>query len=294
MGCTRQDGKVWMAMRRGILAVIFSAFFIAGCGGGGGTTPITNPTAATPALSPAPGAFTSVQSVTLTDTTAGASIYYTTNGTTPTTASTLYSASAPIAVSSTTTIEAIAVASGYTNSAVASGTYTIRLPAAAAPTFSPAPGSYTSEQPVSLLDATNGASIYYTTNGSTPTTSSTLYSASAPIAVSSTTTIEAIAVAPGYSTSAVATPGAKALAGAIRFDRVGLTAAFGSTAPDRLAQRKRGQRSPTLVSWRRAANDGNRLIGLKNAPFRTRRRTPFVSPKRAILAKTIVLHFVQF
>ena len=204
MGCTRQDGKVWMAMRRGILAVIFSAFFIAGCGGGGGTTPITNPTAATPALSPAPGAFTSVQSVTLTDTTAGASIYYTTNGTTPTTASTLYSASAPIAVSSTTTIEAIAVASGYTNSAVASGTYTISLPAAAAPTFSPAPGSYTSVQTVSLLDATNGASIYYTTDGSTPTTASTLYSASAPIAVSSTTTIEAIAVASGYTNSAVA------------------------------------------------------------------------------------------
>jgi len=194
-----------MAMRRGFLAVVFIAFCIAGCGGsGGGGTVTTNPTAATPALSPAPGTYTSAQSVTLSDTTAGASIYYTTDGTAPTTKSSLYSASAPIAISSTTTIEAMAVAAGYTNSAAASGTYTITLPAAATPTFSPTPGIYTMAETVTLADTTTGASIYYTTDGSTPTTSSNLYAASAPIAVSSTTTIQAIAVAQGYSNSAVA------------------------------------------------------------------------------------------
>ena len=61
--------------------------------------------------------------MTLSDSTPGAVIYYTMNGTTPTTGSTRYSAA--ILISSTTTIEAIAVASGYTNSAVASGTYSI-------------------------------------------------------------------------------------------------------------------------------------------------------------------------
>jgi hypothetical protein len=61
--------------------------------------------------------------VTISDATAGATIYYTTNGSTPTTSSTQYSA--PIAVSSAETIEAIAVASGDTASAVASAAYTI-------------------------------------------------------------------------------------------------------------------------------------------------------------------------
>jgi len=54
--------------------------------------------------------------------TAGATIHYTTNGTTPTTASTKYTAA--VAVSATETIKAIATATGHTNSAVASATYT--------------------------------------------------------------------------------------------------------------------------------------------------------------------------
>jgi len=78
---------------------------------------------ATPTFSPVAGSYTAAQKVTLSDATAGAKIYYTTNGTTPTTASTLYSAA--ITVSTTQTIKAIAVVTGFTNSAVASATYTI-------------------------------------------------------------------------------------------------------------------------------------------------------------------------
>jgi hypothetical protein len=79
--------------------------------------------AATPAFSPAPGTYGWDQSVKITDATAGATIYYTTNGKTPTTSSTKYKS--PIVVSKTQTIEAIAVASGHSESAVAKGAYTI-------------------------------------------------------------------------------------------------------------------------------------------------------------------------
>jgi hypothetical protein len=162
---------------------------------------ISTPTAATPTVSPAAGSYTSAQTVTLADTTAGAVIYYTTNGTTPSTASSKYTA--PFSVTATTTVKALATATGYTNSAVVSATFTIAPPpsTAAAPTFSPAAGTYTSAQTVSLADATAGAVIYYTTNGTTPTTASTKYSA--PFSVGTTTTVNAIAAATGYTNSAV-------------------------------------------------------------------------------------------
>ena len=194
-----------MPVRRGILAVAFTMIWIAGCGsGGGGGTTIT-PTAGAPTFSPAAGTFSAAQSVSLSDSTAGASIHYTTDGTTPSSASTLFSPATPIAVNSTTTIQAIAVASGYLNSAIGSATYTINLPAAAAPTFSPAPGSYTTAQSVSLADTTIGAAIYYTIDGATPTANSTRFTTGTPISVSTTTTINAIAIVANYSNSAVAT-----------------------------------------------------------------------------------------
>jgi len=160
---------------------------------------ITLPTA-TPTFSLEAGPYTSAQIVTISDTTAGATIYYTTDGTTPTTSSTVYSG--PITVSSSETLEAIATASGYSTSPVASAAYTITLPTAT-PFFSLAAGPYTSAQTVTISDATAGATIYYTTDGTTPTTGSTVYSG--PITVSSSETLEAIATASGYSTSAVAT-----------------------------------------------------------------------------------------
>jgi hypothetical protein len=155
------------------------------------------PSVSTPTFSPTAGAYTSAQLVTLSDTTSGATIYYTTDGTTPSTSSIKYAG--PITVSSTETLQAIAVATGDTNSAVASAAYTITssLPSVSTPVFSPAAGAYNSAQSVSISDATSGATIYYTTNGTTPTTSSTAYTG--PITVSSTETLQAIAVATGDS-----------------------------------------------------------------------------------------------
>jgi hypothetical protein len=158
---------------------------------------------ATPSFSPAAGTYATAQSVTISDVTPNSAIFYTTDGTTPSTASTQFTA--PIMVNSTETIEAVAAADGFSNSAVATATYTIGSagPPAATPTFSPAAGTYTSVQTVTISDATAGATIYYTTNGTTPTTTSTVFTA--PIAVNSTETIEALATASGFSNSAVAT-----------------------------------------------------------------------------------------
>jgi len=156
--------------------------------------------ATSPMFSPPAGSYTATQSVSISDVTPGATIYYTTNGTTPTTSSAIYGG--PITVSSTETVEAFAVAAGYANSAVATATYTIALPVAATPIFSPVAGSYAAAQSVTISDTTPGATIYYTTNGSVPTTSSTPYTGA--ILVTSSETISAIAVATGYSNSAVA------------------------------------------------------------------------------------------
>ncbi len=71
-----------------------------------------------------------------------------------------------------------------------------------APTFNPAAGTYTEAQNVTISCATEGATIYYTTNGDEPTTSSTVYAA--PISVSSNMTIKAIAAKSGYDNSTVA------------------------------------------------------------------------------------------
>ena len=158
------------------------------------------PPAATPTYSVAAGNYTSTQSVTISDATSGATIYYTTNGSTPTTSSSQYSGA--ISVSSSETINAIAIASGYSQSAVGTAAYVINLPPAASPTFTPVGGTYTSTQTVSISDSTGGASIYFTTDGSTPTSSSTKYSGA--ITVSSSETIKAIAMASGYSSSGVA------------------------------------------------------------------------------------------
>lgn len=206
--CGRSDRMAPRPMRSlipvsvalGLIPAILSSAFMAGCGITRGSVganaagvPVVSSsfTSAAPAFSPAPGAYSSAQTVALSDATSGAVLYYTTDGTTPTTSSNRYNG--PIMVSSATTIRAIAAASGYANSAVANGTYTIDT--------SVSVPSSASTQTVTISDETSGAVIYYTTDGSTPNTSSRRYTG--PITVSNTETVKAIAIATGYAASQV-------------------------------------------------------------------------------------------
>ena len=220
-----------------------------------------NGACATPTFNPAAGTFTTSTSVTISTTTGGATIRYTTNGTTPSsTVGTVYSSA--VSITATSTLQAIAYETGYSNSAVASGVYTIQCATptfsptggnfhhlnvrhhqhghqwrehplyhqrhhaeldgghgvqqrgeyyrtstlqaiayetgmtnsavasgvytiqCATPTFNPAAGTYTTSTSVTISTATSGASIRYTTNGTTPSsTVGTVYSSAVSITV---------------------------------------------------------------------------------------------------------------
>ena len=102
-----------------LFALLASAVMIAGCGGGGGTTTATTTTTEQPAAAPTvstAAAQNGAEVVTLASTTSGATIYYTIDGTTPTTSSIVYEA--PFMVASNLTINAIATASGDKASSV--------------------------------------------------------------------------------------------------------------------------------------------------------------------------------
>ncbi len=154
----------------------------------------------TPTFSPAAGAVAAGTEVTISTTTEGATIHYTTDGTNPTTGSSVYTT--PIVINNATTLKAIAVKDGFNNSDVAEAEYTITSTQAATPTFLPAAGTYASAQNVTISTDTDGATIYYTTDGTDPTTGSSVYST--PINVDKDMTIKAIATKDGLLDSDIA------------------------------------------------------------------------------------------
>jgi hypothetical protein len=177
--------------------MLASVGLMAGCGGTSSST-AGNQTA-TPTFSPGGGTFTTSQTVTVGSATAGAVLYCTTDGTTPTTSSP--QCAEPTTVYKTEFLQAIAVAPSLSASSVAAAGYVINLNGAPTPTFSPAGGTYAGAQQVTIGDTLSGANIYYTLDGTTPTANSPLYSGA--IAISKSETLSAIAAAAGYANSGV-------------------------------------------------------------------------------------------
>ena len=152
-----------------------------------------------PTFSPAEGAVPAGSTVTISTTTPGATIYYTTDGTDPGPSSTQYTA--PIAITAAVTIKAVATAPGFDNSPVGSAAYTLTVvPTAVDADVQPRGGS----RPLGNHghdqhdDGRRDDPLHDRRNGPGP--SSTQYTA--PIAITAAVTIKAIATASGFADSA--------------------------------------------------------------------------------------------
>ncbi len=160
----------------------------------GATTDVSRPV-----FIPPGGTYGSAQSVTMTCSTSGSSIYYTTDGSPPTTASTKYTG--PVNVSASSTLKALATANGLTPSSVESEDYFI-VNQVSVPVISPQGGLFSTAQPATITCPTPGATIRYTLDGSAPTATSTAYTG--PVLISASATLKAIGVKSGSANSPAA------------------------------------------------------------------------------------------
>lgn len=165
-------------------------------GGQGGGTPKVK----TPKILPAGGEVEKGTEVTITCATEGATIHYTTDGSTPTAESPVYSSA--ITINSTTTVKAMATKTDMKNSSVATVKYIINVPTVAKPVLAPAGGEVELGTTVTITCATDGATIHYTIDGTAPTTDSPVYSD--PIVINTTTTVKAFAIKEDMQDSQVA------------------------------------------------------------------------------------------
>jgi hypothetical protein len=155
-----------------------------------------------PTVSPAGGMYSSTQNVTLegaSDTT----VRYTTDGTDPTSGSPLYTGPITLSAPSTTTIQARAFTS-CGSSAAASSTYTVTFGVVPTPTVSPSAGTYAIGQTAALQESDQLATIRYTTDGTDPTESSSIFAGNA-IPMNQSTTIKARSYRSQFTPSAVLT-----------------------------------------------------------------------------------------
>ena len=167
-----------------------------------GTYWISLGTASTPSLSPPPGTFTSAQTVTISTTTSGAVIRYTTDGTDPGFQSPIYAGA--LTVGRTTVVKARAFAADMTWSAVAGGLYLVDTGTVDPPRFSPGGGQYTARQSVTVTSETSGGVIHYRLDGGDPDELDPVVTSGSTVLVDQNAHLTARAYKTGVATSAVA------------------------------------------------------------------------------------------
>ncbi|WP_109488638.1 FG-GAP-like repeat-containing protein [Occallatibacter savannae] len=165
------------------------------------TTTTLDVQVATPVLSVPAGIYTTAQTLTITDATPGAEIYYYSYGIINTPGYVRYTGPIALAQGGSLFIEVYATETGYQNSNPVYANYSLNFPATATPSISQPGGYYAGAQSVTITDSDPAAKIYYTTNGSVPSTSSNLYTG--PVTVSSSQTIVAAALSYGRAFSPV-------------------------------------------------------------------------------------------
>ncbi len=143
-----------------------------------------------PVASPDEGTFNLSQTVTLTSETQGSAIHYTIDGSSPTVSSRVYDQ--PITISQTTTLKAFATKASMIDSDIEVYSYIINRPGQVVlPQASSPGGSYVGAQLIALSTTTPDAMIYYTIDGSVPTSASNKYVSS--FSISQSVTLKAIA-----------------------------------------------------------------------------------------------------
>ena len=155
-----------------------------------------------PTFSPEPETYKSSINVGIESETKGAVIYYTIDGSKPTNMSKRYTS--PITITKTTTIKAIAYKNNVA-SEIAIGKFEINTSVAvkrvSAPIFSPVAGTYNKDMYIQITTPTEGADIYYTVDGTDPTTDSLKYTG--PIWINRRMPFRAIAVKQGMDSSKI-------------------------------------------------------------------------------------------
>lgn len=153
-----------------------------------------------PVFSVGPGSYNVEKTVVISSETPGAEIHYTLNGVDPTQSDPTITSGNSLLIDVNTTLKAKAWHVTMPTSTMTTAIYELQ---ADSPTLTPATGTYTEPQTVSMSGTTSLAVIRYTTDGSTPTTSSLVYSQ--PISVGTFTTVNAAAFRAGWTTSQTTT-----------------------------------------------------------------------------------------